>query len=257
LPDGLQFVRSDPPATIQGNQLTWTLGPLGPRQGHGLQLVCRATRVGPVTNCASVATVDGLRAEQCVTTQVIAPGLTLAMTGPPTGAVGAPISYQVTVTNTGSGPTTNIVLSDRFDPGLEHETRANPVELRIGSLGPNETRTVPIVLTPRLAGRLVNRVDATADGGLKAHAEHAVDVQAARIGLSNTGPATRYVERPAVFDIRVTNPGDIALSNVVVRDQLPPELGFTSATNGGQFAGGQVVWKLGALKPREERQVQV
>jgi uncharacterized repeat protein (TIGR01451 family) len=116
---------------------------------------------------------------------------------------------------------------------------------------------VAITLSPRQAGRLLNRVDASADGGLQAHTEHAVDVQAARLGVTMTGPALRYVGRPAIFAIRVENSGDLPLRNVAVRDQLPAELEFTSATDGGRFGNGQVLWAIGALNPRQQRQIQV
>jgi uncharacterized repeat protein (TIGR01451 family) len=257
LPEGLEYRSSNPPAAVSGNQLTWTLGALPPGQAHALEVVCRAARVGPVSNCAAVTTLDGLKAEDCATTQVMAPGLSAAMTGPATAMVGTAITYQISVTNPGNGPTTSVVLSDAFDPGLEHASRANPVELRIGTLAAGETRTVPITLVARQTGRVNNRVDATADGGMRAHAEHAVDVQAPRLGLTNTGPNFRYVQRPAVFDISVANAGDVPLQNVIVNDRLPAELAFASATSGGQFADGQVQWKLGALQPGERRQVQV
>jgi uncharacterized repeat protein (TIGR01451 family) len=260
IPDGLQYVRSEPPASVEGPQLTWTLGVLPAGQAQTLQIVFRATRVGSVTNCANVTTAEGLHAENCATTQVTPPQvaqLTVAKSGPPTGVIGVPINYQITVTNPGTAPAGNVVLSDQFDPGLEHESRSNPVELRVGTLGPNETRTIPLTLTPRQAGRLVNRVTATADGGLRAQAEHPVDVQQARIALTKAGPLARYVDRPAVFDIRVSNPADVPLTNVVVRDQLPLELAFVSATAGGQPANGQVLWNLGVLQPREQRLVQV
>src|SRR5205823_993934 len=84
-----------------------------------------------------------------------------------------------------------------------------------------------------------------------------VTVQEARLTLKLTGPAARYVERPATWDLRVTNPSEVALTNVVVRHQLPPELAFTSASDGGQHSGGVVVWTLGTLPPRETKLVQV
>jgi uncharacterized repeat protein (TIGR01451 family) len=132
------------------------------------------------------------------------------------------------------------------------------VELRIGTLGPNETKTIPLVLTPRKVGQLVNRVTATADGNLRAQAQHPVSVQQARLTLSKTGPTAAYVDKQAVFSLRVTNPGDVALTNVVVRDQLPAELAFVSATEGGQAgADGQVTWNLGTMQARQERVVQL
>jgi uncharacterized repeat protein (TIGR01451 family) len=131
------------------------------------------------------------------------------------------------------------------------------VELRVGNLEAGQSVTKTLSLTPRQVGQLVNRVIATADGGLTAKAEHPVTVQMAQLKITKTGPTARYVERPATWDIRVSNPGEVALANVVVRDQLPPDLGFISATEGGQFNQNQVVWSIGTLQPREEKLVQV
>jgi uncharacterized repeat protein (TIGR01451 family) len=243
---------------VEANQLTWTMGALQAGQAHTLQVVFRSTRVGPVTNCANVTTVEGLRAENCATTQITAPQLTVAKTGPANGVVNVPITYQITVSNPGTGAATNVVLTDEFDAGLEHESRSPTVELRIGTLGPNETKTIPLVLTPRKVGQLMNRVTAAADGNLRAQAQHPVTVQLARMTLSKNGPTARFVDRQAIFDIHVNNPGEVALNNVVVRDQLPPELAFVSATEGGQATtDGQVTWNIGTLQPKQEHVVQV
>jgi uncharacterized repeat protein (TIGR01451 family) len=258
LPESLQYVRSEPPAILEGNQLTWTMGALRAGQSHSIQLVFQSTRVGPVANEANVITLEGLQAKNSTTTQVTAPQLTVTKTGPANAVVGVPITYEITLKNPGSGPATNVVLSDDFDQGLEHETRANPVELRVGTLGAGETKTIPLTLTPRRVGLLVNRVTATADGNLKAQSQHPVTVQEAKLTLTKTARATAgFVDRPAVFDIEVTNPGDVALNNVVVRDQLPPDLAYTEASEGGQLVSGQVVWNMGMLQPRQKRTVNV
>jgi hypothetical protein len=55
----------------------------------------------------------------------------------------------------------------------------------------------------------------------------------------------------------VTNPGEVPLTNVVLRDALPAEVAFEGASDGGQASGGQVVWNLGTLQPREQKAVQV
>lgn len=257
LPDNAAYVRSDPPAQAEGNQLIWTLGELPPGQSRSVQVVLKPQRVGPVVNRAAVTTDEGQTDERQVTTEVTQPGLKLAKTGPQTATLGMPITYQLTVTNTGTGPATNVLLKDDFDPGLEHESKANPVELQVGLLAAGASKTVNLVLTPRKTGTLVNRAVATADGGLSDRAQHSVVVQEARLTIKKTGPQKRYVGRPAVWDITVANPGETPLSNVVVRDLLPPELAFESATQGGQLSGGQVVWSLGPLGPREQKTVQV
>src|SRR5205823_5554530 len=86
---------------------------------------------------------------------------------------------------------------------------------------------------------------------------HEVVVQQALMNLSIDGPRTRYKTRPADWTIRIGNPSDVPMTSVVVRDKLPPELEFISATEGGQFVAGEVVWNLGNLNGRQERVLQL
>jgi uncharacterized repeat protein (TIGR01451 family) len=260
LPEGVQFLRSTPRATQEGNQLIWTFGRLPGGRTESLQVVLRPTRVGPVTNCASVTTAEGLHDEKCLTTQITAPQvaqLQVTLREPPAGTVGVPVTFQITLTNPGTGPATNVLLSASFDAGLEHETQANPVELPLGTLGAGASKTVPLILTPRHEGRLAVRITATADGNLKSTAEGAVTVQAARLSLTKTGPKACYVDQPVTWEIRVANGSEIPMTNVIVRDQLPPQVTFSNATELGQFLNGQVVWNLGTLPPRQEKVVQI
>jgi uncharacterized repeat protein (TIGR01451 family) len=232
-----------------------------------------------------VTTIEGLHDEKCVVTQItepaaIPPGaqvqppqpqpetplqpvpaptprLALDMTVPPTASVSTPITYQIAVSNPGTAPATNVVLSAAFDRALEHETHANPVELNVGTLMPGEVRNVALVLTPRSGGRLSTRVTATATGNLRAEVERTVNVLAAQITVTKTGPKARYVDQTVSWDITVANAGDIPVSNVVLRDQLPAEVAFLNATGLGQQVSGQVVWNLGNLAAREQKAVQV
>jgi uncharacterized repeat protein (TIGR01451 family) len=271
LPDALQLVRATPQPIVEGTQLVWTLGTLPPGQAHTLQVTLRPVRPGSVTYCASVTTVENLRDEKCVTTQVgetaaVPPlqpqpaqqaQLNLTLSEPPAAFVGAPVTLQITVTNTGAAPATNVLLSANFDPALEHETRANPVESPLGLLGAGETKPVPLTLIPRRGGKFLTKVTATADGGLRAEAERTVTVQAARMTVTKTGPPMRYVDQNVTWEITVANSSDAPLNNVSVRDQLPPEVTFAAATQAGQFINGQVIWNLGSLAGREQRVVQV
>jgi uncharacterized repeat protein (TIGR01451 family) len=257
IPESLTFVSSQPPAMREGTDLIWTLGELPGGQSRTIQVVFHSTQPGIVRNTASVVTDEGLKDEKTAQTEIVIPGLRVTKTGPPTGTVGMPIEYQITVTNPGTGPATNVTLKDQFDAGLEHESKVNTVQLTVGTLAPLQSKTVKLSLTPKQAGRLVNRVTALADGGLSATAEHAVEVRQAQIMLKQSGPQARYVGRPAEWSIQVTNPGDVPLNNVVVRDLLPAEVTFQSASNGGQLKDGQIVWNLGSLQPKEQKVVQV
>jgi uncharacterized repeat protein (TIGR01451 family) len=257
IPDGLQYLHSEPPATVEGNQLIWTLSGLKGGQVHTLQAAFRASKPGPITNTASLVTRDGLRDEQQATTQITVPQLGVKETGPATGILGVPVTFQITVTNPGNGPATNVLLVDDFDKGLQHDTHANPIKLPIGNLGPGETKTVPLTLTPAQAGRLVSRVIATADNELSAKDECPLVVQKAQLKIVQSGPEKKYLDRPATWKITVTNTGESALGNLVVKDQLPPELTFVSADQSGTLVNGEVVWNLGALQAGEQKTVQV
>jgi uncharacterized repeat protein (TIGR01451 family) len=258
VPEGMAYVSSQPPAIVEGRNLVWTLGMLPAGQTHTVQLVLRATRAGQVINCATVSTEEGLRGENCVTTQITQPQLKVAIAGPAGGVIGSPIVYQITATNPGTGPATNVVLSATFDPGLEHESKVNTLQLKIGTLAPGESRTVPMTLTAQKLGRLVNRVSATADGGLRDQAEHPVVVQKAQLALTVTGPRSKYVDRPADWEIRVTNTGEVPLTNLVIHDKLPPELKFSSAGDDGLLlSSGEVEWKVGTLQPQEAKVVKL
>ncbi len=257
LPDNAEYVRSDPPASKEQGQLIWTLGELPPNQPCSVQVVFKSKGVGTITNRATLTTDEGQTDEKQVTTQITSPQLKLSVTGPATAVKNVPMTYQLTVNNPGTGPVTNLLLKSQFDPGLEHESKANPIELPAGTLGAGETRTYSLVLTPRQTGTLVTRVMARADGDLTDSKEHPVTVQEAKLSVNQSGPPWRYAGRPATFNITVTNPGDTDISNVVVREQLPAELTFKGADKGGQFNSGAVTWSLGNLKAHESATVQL
>jgi uncharacterized repeat protein (TIGR01451 family) len=257
IPDTLQYLRSDPPATVEGNQLVWTLSGLSGGQAHAVNVFFKSTKPGAVTNTADVQTRDGLHDQQSASTQITVPGLAVQKTGPQTAVLGLPVNYEITVTNTGSAPVNNVLLVDDFDPGLEHESHAHPIKLPVGTLAPGESKAVPLTLTAKQEGQFVNRVTATADGDLKATAQHAMTVTKATLKIELKGPPKRFLNRAAEWNITVTNTGQSPLSNLVVHDQLPPELTFVSAGQGGTQANNEVVWALGALQPGEQKIVQV
>jgi uncharacterized repeat protein (TIGR01451 family) len=260
LPENLQFVRSDPRAVIDGNQLIWTLGVLSPGRSYTLQVTLRGASVGTAQHCASVTTGEGFRAEKCLSTQITGvqqAQLKVTMSEQPTAQVGVPFTYQLTVSNPGTGPAAGVVLNATFDAALEHDSRAKQLQLPLGDLAGGDSRTVPLILKPRQVGRFSTKVVATAAGGLKSEVEQIVTVQASSLQLKKTGPKARYVDQSATFDITVENTGDTPLSNVVIRDQLSPELSFQSATGLGQVVNGQVVWNIGTLAAKEQKTVQM
>jgi uncharacterized repeat protein (TIGR01451 family) len=242
---------------VDANGLAWTLGELRGRQTVTLKATLRTSQTGPVTNKVQVETIEGLRGERSATTDVTPEPravLKVAAEGPETAAVGAALTYRIVVSNPGTAPAENVVLTAKFDAGLEHETKDNAVEMRVGTLGPGESKSLPaLTLTARQAGVFTTALTARADGGLSDGGKYTVTVKRAEVKVGNKGPAWRYVGRPAEWSVEVENAGELPLTNVVVRDALPPELTFQSASDGGTLQGDQVTWPIGTLKPGEHK----
>jgi uncharacterized repeat protein (TIGR01451 family) len=256
VPAGMQYLDSNPLAQQDGGQLVWQLSALTGGSSQSLRATFRAPTVGVVTATAAAQTGDGLRAEGQATTRVAVAQLQARVTGPTSVSPGDPTTLDVAVTNSGTGPAANVKLRAQFDPALEHESRANPLEVTVGTLQSGQTQTVPLTLTPRQAGRPAVRVVASADGTLRAEAAHALSVAPRSLAFSLTGPPTRYLNRPGTWGVRVANAGEVALTGVQVRVRLPGEVSFRSATGNGRLTGGEVVWSVGDLRPGEQRDFQ-
>ncbi len=255
-PRGVQYVRSNPPVIVEGDQLIWTLGELAGGASRELYVTFRQQQPVRIDHRVSAVSEEGLRDEKTIPTLGTQPALKLSVTGPATGAVGVPIDYRVTVTNPGSGPTTNLLLKAAFDAGLESDAGANPVDLKLSEpLGPGQSREVPLSLRPKQGGTLAVRITATADGGLSEQGQHAVEVREARVALNIAGPRVSFAGRPVTWSLEASNPAAATLANVIVRQELPPEVVFVSATDGGQLTGREIVWNLGGLKAGEHKNV--
>lgn len=254
IPQTLNLLGSNPPASLQGNNLLWNFGPLGPSQSVAVEFACQATQAGVATNCAEAATPDGLHAESCTTTQIAAGSLAVAKTGPASAIVGEPVTFQINVSNPGGAPVLNVRLIDEFDPGLSHTSGQQALQLPVGTLAPGETRVVPITLTTTAPGQFCNRVRAEGDGGINAVAQHCLEVSQPQLSIRKAGPRAALAGSTVDFQIVVRNTGTTAAQNVVVQDQLPAQLQPVSAA-GGAVQGQNALWNLGTLGPGEERQI--
>jgi uncharacterized repeat protein (TIGR01451 family) len=262
IPDGLQFLRSDPPqpAIIEGQTLHWQIGKLAPGQAaRPIRTTYKTLRQGPILHCVDVTSEEGTKVQACAKTEVTSAGLKVGVTGPATASLGQPIVFNVTVANPGGGPLDNILLTANFTNGLEHESRAKyqTFTLPLSALAPQSNKTESLVLIARQPGPQTVKITASA-GSLSDQAQATVTVQQPQVSLTMEGqPLMKYVGRPTEWRLTVSNPGGAVLNNVVVRDRLPAELGFSNADSGGEFKNGEVVWTLPSLQPGEKRVLQL
>ncbi len=259
VPDGMEFVSSNPPAEPRAGVLEYPFTTLGPGQAHTVQATFRAKRAGPIRSIAIMRTAEGQTDQQELTTVATTPQLKTEILAPKTGIVDVPISYVIRLSNPGTGDLDDISVKAEYDPGLESELVKNPlndpvknvVATKAAGLKAGASRDEVLVLTPRRAGPLGVRVTATSSG-LLAPAAHIVAVQKPNVSLRVQGPEKRYVGRPAEYRILVKNEGEADQSGVIVRDRLPAELRYSTSTRAGTHVAGEVTWNLGTLKAGEE-----
>jgi hypothetical protein len=258
LPDGAEFVRSDPPpASHRDGELVWTLDPVTAGGKQTVALTVRPTRRGSLTIPASAETPDGVRAESRAVVSADTAGLKVAVELPAHAGVGDPMTVTVAVTNPGAVALENATAWVGFDKGLSHAAGANPAEVRVGTVPPGDTRRVEVPLTAKEKGRAAVRASVTADGGLTGRAEATVEVRNAALKLSLSGPECVALGQEDGWELRVTNAGDVAVPEVVARVNLPEALAAKAASEGGTLGGGGAEWRLGPLAPGAKKAVRL
>jgi uncharacterized repeat protein (TIGR01451 family) len=80
---------------------------------------------------------------------------------------------------------------------------------------------------------------------------------ASGLNVQVTGPPAAEVDGEVTYQIRVSNPGDLAASDVLVTDELPAGVSHLNSTPAGRVFGNRVEWNLGQLGPREARQLNI
>jgi uncharacterized repeat protein (TIGR01451 family) len=260
LPANARFVRAVPAPAEKEPELLWRLGTLEPCACREIVLVLAPTGTGDVQNCARIQFEHGA----CVRTRVTgaakptaATGLTLTKAGPAQALLYDVLTYRLTVTNGGSTAAAGVTVTDTLPEGLEPSGTKGPLKWDLGPLEPGQTRTVEYQAIAKKAGRWTNRALLTSAAGERREASAAVVVGAARLELTMSGPARRYLNRPATYQMSVRNAGTMPATGVVVADLLPEKASFVSASEGGRREGGEVRWSLGTLAPGARRTVQV
>lgn len=253
LPEGLTLVSSNPPAS--GN--TFSLGTIAPGESSIVTITAMATRTGTFENCAEVRADYGLSARCCVTTVATAPALQIEKTCSADVLLCDPIEYVIVVRNTGDGAARNIRLTDQLPEGITTMEGKSSVAANFGDLAPGEAKEVRFSARASRTGRFTNTATVTGDGGLTAESSCTTVVRQPVLAVTKSGPAERYLGRPADFEITVSNTGDGPARDTVLTDTVPAGLQFESASDGGQFANGVVTWTLGTLEPGASRTVKV
>jgi uncharacterized repeat protein (TIGR01451 family) len=239
------------------NQVTGTVSLAG-NGTDTLTIVANPTAAGLATNTASIAVPGGnagTTQTASATNTILASTNTVsvAKTGPATGTVGAPLTYNVTITNGGVGAVTGVVLTDKLDANEtfvsatdaagDTFTNNNGTITGTVSLGITGTDTVTVVATPKVAasgGSVVNTASIAINGTggnssatTSASVTSSVSASANNVSIGKTAPATGTVGTGLAETITLTNAGTSATtaSAVTLTDVLPANETYLSASD--------------------------
>lgn len=279
IPPGMTHLSSTPSATVAAGRLEWRLPELGPQQQSVIEIQLRADQPGTFNVCGSVAGPGGVAAQDCVTTTVLVPSLDVTMVGPERARVGDEVTFEVTVTNRGDLPATNLLVLDRYDAGFSHTTGANPIERDLEDLSPGASHRIGVTLRVDQPGSLCNEVQITGDGGIRSSARTCLTAEAApatpppatqptppaadppqrqaSLSVQKTGPDVQAVGQIAEFNITVTNTGPVRVNDLRVIDSYDRALNPIQATDGFAFAGDDIIWRIDGLDPGRSATLQV
>ncbi len=274
LPADLGFESATSGGTWDGatRTVTWVVDDVavGSSVSLGVTANVAPTAGSTVVNTASVTstssdTIHGNDASSVSTTIHQLADLKLTKTAPATAVAGTQITYEITAMHVGgTTAATGVVVTDPLPAGVTFVSASDggtasggTVTWNVGGIpiGGSANVTVTVAIGSGTSGPVTNTATVTATtsdptpGDNIASASTTVS-RVADVGVTKTGPATADAGKQITYAIAVGNAvGPSRAGGVVVKDVLPAELGFASATSGGTWDGATrtVTWVVGDL----------
>jgi uncharacterized repeat protein (TIGR01451 family) len=248
LPDGASYVRSEPAATQEGDILTWKISKMSRGETRSLHVWVTAGKVGELVNCAGVTAMPST----CASTMIGKPELAIQKVGPETAQLGADVTYNIVVRNTGNSVARSVVVTDPVPEGLVSATGQKDLVFNVGDLAAGGSTSIPVTFKTDRRGKVCNTATASSSNAGKVDAEACTVVVQPGLKITKTGDKMQYLGRVAKYEINVVNTGDTALNNVMVTDTAAAATAIVSA-EGADMGGGKAVWNLGTLAPGAQK----
>jgi uncharacterized repeat protein (TIGR01451 family) len=243
LPAGASYVRSEPAATIAGNQLTWNLGNLEAGQLVKGKVWFKADK--EVTWTSSATITGDSRAS--VPTVAGHPVLAIDYRGPTNAVLGTEVTYNTIVKNTGTAGARNVIVTNLVPAGFSHSSGRNEIRFEVGDLAPGQAKPLAVTFKANQRGKICSTATATSSNADQVSAEACTVILVPRLKVEMSGTKEQILGRNADFEIVVTNTGDTTLNNVVITDIAPAETAIVAAP-GARIEGNQATWTIAELK---------
>lgn len=254
VPEGTRLINTSPTAETAGSEVVWQIGSLSPGEERAVEMQLEPTTEGEI---GSVATVT-YAAHASARTICTRPQLALRLSTPPQVLVGRQQRVQIEIQNSGTGDATGVMLLANVPENLRHAAGSS-IEFGVGTLRAGETRQLELMLDAEKAGQVVHQLVARGDGNLHVEEAAQFEVIAPALEVAVSGPKRRFLDRPATYQVNVTNPGTAAAKDVQIITKLPPGMRFVKANNLGEYdsASHSVHWSLAELPEGKDGSVEL
>src|SRR5439155_22320216 len=145
--------------------------------------------------------------------KVTRPRVAVVVAGSEVCRAGEETTFNIKVTNSGTGPATRMILQARLADGLLHP-QGMVIEAELANLPPGETKTVPLKVNAAKAGLQWCQVVVAADGSPDATAKASVNVVEPMLQVRQAGPAKCMGRAEPTYTIELANPGPAATDPV-------------------------------------------
>ena len=254
LPRGANLIGTIPQCTQDNKTLIWSLETMQP--GQTVELSVRLVPMVP-GQLGSTATVN-FAAGVAARTLVREPQLQLLIAAPDRVQIGEKIVFRFKLKNTGESDATGVFVREIIPEGLSHAS-GDDLELSVGTLAAGGTRDIQLTLSAVHAGRAINKIVITADGGLREAFEKTLEVVERPVALSRSVPKQLEPGSTSLFTTTITNASGKTLDQTTLVEAIPADLEFVEASDGGQFDPGQrtIAWKIRPLAPGATQTLEV
>jgi uncharacterized repeat protein (TIGR01451 family) len=266
LPRDLRYDTATPvpaPTQEQRSLLTWNLGTLLPGEQKVIDYRALALQEGTFTNRAVVTAAGGLRQEATSSVTVGKAKLSLVLVGPEKNYANLPATYELTVSNPGNSPASNVAVSATLPAGLRFIAASDAGQLfegevrwMPGNLAPGGKKTFKLELGAAMAGEFIIKANAKGERDLTAQGEMKTVFQGVAgltASLTDTDPLEVNQEAPYILIIR--NTGTEAANDVRVIATVPMQMQTTDAQgpSKAERQGDKVTFEPIVIKPGEEK----
>jgi uncharacterized repeat protein (TIGR01451 family) len=81
--------------------------------------------------------------------------------------------------------------------------------------------------------------------------------QRPELKIEKIAPPNATLHQPMIYTIVIRNIGDSAANSVVVEDEIPKGTNLTGTIPRAELTGKKLIWKLGTIKPGDQKEIQV